>query len=275
MAILGSGSLGNSLILEAAGTRILVDAGLSARQIVNRLAALDIDADSLDGILLTHEHGDHTRGLDVFLRKRQIPVFTNALTREVLAHKIASPVQWRVFDAGGSFALEGLTVTAFPVQHDAADPVGFVIEKGEARVGIASDLGHVTPQVQRHLNGLNALFIESNYDQQMLQEDTKRPFSTKARISSRHGHLSNDQVSDLLAEVASERLTHVVVGHLSADCNCPKLVKRTLDKRLESVGHSHVEVFCASQQEIAGWFQFLDRVPVWAKTTGGLQGELF
>lgn len=273
--MLGSGSGGNAIVLEASGTRILVDAGLSAKQLVTRLALLDIEAESLDGILLTHEHGDHTRGLDVFLRKRQVPVFTNALTREALSHKMRSPVQWRVFGSDQPFALEGLKVTAFPVQHDAADPVGFVVEKGDARVGIASDLGHITPKVRDHLAELDALFIESNYDDEMLANDLKRPFSTKARISSRHGHLSNAQVCELLADIACERLKHIVVGHLSADCNCPDLVTRTLSEQLDSTGHPHVDISCASQNEVAGWFQIMDRVPVWSQTPNGLQGELF
>ena len=248
-SVLGSGSGGNSAVLCAGGTTVLIDAGLSARQLVLRLETCGIDADDLDAVILTHEHGDHTCGLDVFCRKRRLPIYGTAHTCELVREKMRSEVSWKVFDAGSDFRVGELAVQSFSVPHDAVDPVGFVLSSASASLGLLSDVGHVTGVAKDHLRDVDALFVEANYDEVMLQNDTRRPWATKQRISSRHGHLSNDQAADLIAEVATERLRRVFLGHLSSDCNCPEVAAAVVAEKLRKRGHTGVEVGCAKQRE--------------------------
>ena len=246
--ILGSGSSGNCALVRSGRSSVLIDAGLSAKRICDRLEALDVDPASLTGILLTHEHGDHVRGLDVFCRKRDVPVYCNALTRESLQHGLRHQKQWRIAQAGSKFAVGDIDVTTFSVIHDAVDPMGFVLADGESRLGVVSDIGHVTKLVRSQLAGVDMLFVEANYDLMMLQNDTKRPWSTKQRILSRHGHLSNEQTAELVACCASETMHRVVLGHLSQDCNAPDLARDTVARQLADRGFAAVEVHCAGAE---------------------------
>ena len=252
LAVLGSGSGGNAVVLEAPGTTILIDAGLSARQLCQRLRILDIDPDSLDGIILSHEHGDHTRGLEVFLRTRSVPVFANALTRECLEDRCGGRIEWRVFQRGQSFRVGAFTISPFALPHDAVDPVGFVCEAQGRQVGFATDFGHVTSLVRDRLCGVSALFVESNYDQDMLEADTKRPWSIKQRISSRHGHLSNTQTADLVGGLMEHGLETVVLGHLSRDCNCPELVEALMRAAAPT---GVLDVHVATQDQPTPWVE--------------------
>ena len=174
MAVLGSGSGGNATLVSVGNTHVLVDAGLSAKQLVLRMEALGVSPEQLDGILLTHEHSDHARGVDVLLRKRDIPVFANALTREALSHKMKSTVPWRVFRSGQDFELGSLSVQAFRIPHDAAEPVGFVLEGSGTRLSMVSDVGHVTHLMRENLRGSDGIYIEANYDPGLLEMDMKR-----------------------------------------------------------------------------------------------------
>jgi len=247
-SILGSGSAGNSAIIRTQDTCVMVDAGLSARQLDHRLEDIGMSADDLDAIVLTHEHGDHTRGLDVFLRNRQIPVFVNVRTKAVLADRTKSEIAWRLFESGASFEVGDLKIQTFYVPHDAVEPMGFVLRNGSGSLGVLSDIGHVTASVRSYLKGVDALFVEANYDEIMLQNDTKRPWSTKQRVASRHGHLSNDQTAELVGELAAEEnLSKVVLGHLSRDCNSAEAATNAICEKLASVGRPDVDVRCAEQ----------------------------
>ncbi|MEM9283228.1 MAG: MBL fold metallo-hydrolase [Verrucomicrobiota bacterium] len=248
-AVLGSGSSGNSAVVCEGDTKILIDAGLSARQLCVRLEALEIEADSLTGIVLTHEHGDHTRGIDVFCRKRPLSIYGTVHTCALVREEVTSPVSWYPFEAGTSFSIGSLSVESFSVPHDAVDPVGFVIENGNNRLGILSDVGHITRMIIERLRGVNTLFVEANYDEVMLQNDTKRPWSTKQRISNRHGHLSNDQTAELIAQIASPALSRVVLGHLSSDCNSPELAKDVIARKLSACGFDEVQIECAERKK--------------------------
>jgi phosphoribosyl 1,2-cyclic phosphodiesterase len=274
MAVLGSGSGGNAVVVTAGGTRLLLDAGLSAKQLCLRLEMVGVEPDSLDGILLSHEHGDHVRGLDVFLRKHRVPVFATALTREVVQDKLRGRVEWRVFQRGQVFPVGGMEVQAFAVPHDAVDPVGFVCSEGEVRFGVATDLGHITGLVREELKGVQGLFLESNYEQRLLDADTKRPWGTKQRIASRHGHLSNRQAAELVAHLAAHGLEQVVLGHLSGDCNCPKLACEVVREAAASL-----QVQVAAQDEPTGWVEVEHRPPAPAMPPtvlgAGGQGLLF
>lgn len=257
MAVLGSGSRGNAAVVVCGGTRLLIDAGLSARQLVTRLRAVGVEPESLDGILLTHEHGDHVGGLRVFLKQWRVPVFCTAMTGKVVRQGGVGGGMWKYFEAGQPFGVGDAGVTTFSTQHDAVDPVGFVIgHAGGRKVAVVSDVGHVTRNLTEALRGVDGLFVEANYDEALLEADVKRPWSIKQRISSRHGHLSNRQCADLLCEIAHAGMRRVVIGHLSTDCNTPELAVGTLRERLSGAGHGGVAVTCAGQDVPTGWMDF-------------------
>jgi phosphoribosyl 1,2-cyclic phosphodiesterase len=213
-----------------------------------------IDPKSLDGILLTHEHGDHVRGLKVFLKQYQVPVFTTAATARVVREAGIDGGSWKFFDAGQVFMIGGIAVETFAIQHDAVDPVGFVVGHENRRLGLLSDAGFVTRSMTDRLRGLDGLFVEANYDETLLEADTKRPWSIKQRISSRHGHLSNRQVTELIRDIAHPALGRVVLGHLSSDCNTPEIILTGLRACLDEMGHHHIGLHCAHQHEPSDWF---------------------
>lgn len=256
VAVLGSGSGGNAAVIEARDTTMLVDAGLSARQLGRRLEQIGVDPDSLDGILLTHEHRDHTCGLEVFLRRRSTPVFTTALTRETLGDRITDSVDWRIFQHGQVFNVGEVAVEAFALPHDAVDPVGFVCRSGNSCIGVATDFGFVTNLVRDRLKGVHALLVEANYDDKMLDADSKRPWSIKQRISSRHGHLSNLQTADLVEGLLDHGLKTVILGHLSSDCNCPDVAVSAIREIESAKGlERQLGVHVASQAEPTSWVE--------------------
>ena len=253
-SVLGSGSAGNATILECGSTRILIDAGLSAKQLCLRLSELGIDPTSLSAILLTHEHGDHVRGLKNFLKKNPTPIYATAETAHVVREQSIGEAVWKTFEAGQVFSIDHLAIESFSIQHDAVDPVGYVVANDNFRFGLLSDAGHVTSSVRLHLKNLSALFVEANYDEELLELDTKRPWTIKQRISSRHGHLSNVQVEDLIREIAHPELTQIVFGHLSSDCNCPKKVTSIFTRIIQELGHP-TALHCASQAKTTPWFE--------------------
>lgn len=259
--ILGSGSGGNSALVECGSTRLLIDAGLSAKQILLRLLALGVSPESLTGILLTHEHGDHVRGLKTLLGKHSLPVYATPATAQIVRETGVGGAIWRTFPSSSAFLIGDIHIRTFAVHHDAVDPVGFVIEYASRRLGFVSDVGHITRSMTTALRDLHVLFIEANYDEELLMLDTRRPWSTKQRISSNHGHLSNTQVENLLREISHTALRRVVLGHLSSDCNKPDLILSRLQACALSLGHS-ISFHCAAQHEPTGWLDCMADCPV-------------
>ena len=251
ITVLGSGSAGNCALVETETTRVLVDAGLSARQITQRLASVSRKITDIHGILLTHEHTDHIRALGVLCKANGCAVYANRLTAEAVAEnpdwngKVR--ISWRLFTTGQAFEIGDLLVEPFSVPHDAYDPVGFVIRNHTHSVGLVTDLGHATKLVVERLKATDAVVIESNHDLKLLQEDTARPWALKQRIMSRHGHLSNEAAATLAGELASDRLRHVLLAHLSRDCNRPELARDTVGLKLRQIGASHIAVTVTSQ----------------------------
>ncbi len=241
VTVLGSGSAGNSVVVTTPETRVLVDAGLSAKQLEARLGQLGMDPESFTAILLTHEHGDHTRGLDVFCRRRPIPVYCNRHTQRVVSESLKCAPPWRLIEAGQLFRIGSLEVDAFSVPHDAVDPMGFSFTWERARLAVLTDLGHPTTLVAEKARGAHTIVIEANYDDALLAADTKRPWATKQRIASRHGHLSNAQAADLIGQLRPHGLSRVILAHLSKDCNSPEAARRAL------AGHAGLEILCAGQ----------------------------
>jgi phosphoribosyl 1,2-cyclic phosphodiesterase len=251
-AVLGSGSSGNATLAQSSQATVLIDAGLSAKQLLAR--AEQLGSMNIDAILLTHEHGDHVRGLKTLLKQRDIPLYATSATAHVLRQSGIHGT-WHTFEAGQSFVIHDLVVQSFSILHDAVDPVGYVLRSGEKKLGIISDAGHITHSVTQHLQGMHGLYLEANYDDDLLAADTKRPWSIKQRISSRHGHLSNRQAAELLENISHGELRHVVLGHLSSDCNCRQIATRTMREVLAQKGLGEVEINCASQDEPCGWWR--------------------
>jgi phosphoribosyl 1,2-cyclic phosphodiesterase len=255
LTVLGSGSAGNAAVVRTRSCNLLIDSGLSARQIVGRLGAAGVDAAELDGILLTHEHIDHASGLEVFCKKYEVPIYCNAMTAEALQYRGGSSRKdWRIFATGAEFSLKDIIIETFPVPHDAVDPVGFILHHGNAAIGVLTDLGFATKLVRERVKIVHTLLIEANHDEKMLQEDVRRPWPVKQRIMSRHGHLSNDGAAAVVGELLDHRLQRVVLGHLSRDCNSPEVALRVLRSHLERLGARPLELFCASQREITECF---------------------
>jgi len=247
--VLGSGSSGNSAVVRGSATTILVDAGLSARTTLTRLAQAGIEPSEIGAILLTHEHGDHARGLPVLLRTLRCPVYATRLTAEELQRSDArnAEARWSLFASGAKFQIGSFEITAFSVPHDAADPVGFTIREDSTSLAVLTDLGHVNHSVAHHSSGVSCLFVEANHDEDLLHADAKRPFSVKQRILSPHGHLSNRAAAEFAARILSDTLSHVVLGHLSRDCNTPELAVTAVRSSLNG---ADVTVCCALQDAL-------------------------
>lgn len=227
--ILGSSSSGNCALLVAPGARILIDAGFSARRIKHSLALLGVDAADIDAVFLTHEHSDHCAGVAGLSRLERPVFFANHGTARAVQETCekANP-RWRVFETGAPFSFQGITVNAFSIPHDAADPVGytFTLENG-ATLAWVTDLGHVPRLVRERIKHADYLVLESNYDTNMLA-CSSRPPALKQRIKGRHGHLSNDLALEVLLTLENTRLKQVFLAHLSSECNTPELVDEAM-----------------------------------------------
>jgi phosphoribosyl 1,2-cyclic phosphodiesterase len=246
--ILGSGSNGNCAYLECGGTRLLIDAGFSARQIRERLAEIGRAPESLTGILLTHEHTDHTNGLGTLCSKLPVPIYCNRLTKEAVEMQFKTRFDFRIFSTGASFEVGEVGVETFSVPHDAYDPVGFMLRADRCQIGFLTDLGHATKLVVERVRRSNVLVLETNHDMKLLQDDLKRPWSVKQRIMSRHGHLCNEAAATVLEELVTADLRHVYLGHLSRDCNKPELARTAVTNRLNRAGATHVQVNSTAQE---------------------------
>jgi len=219
---LASGSKGNCLFLESGGVRLLIDAGLSLKEITARLTSSRIEPESIHAVLVSHEHIDHIRSVGSFSRRYNIPVLVSYATRKV-AERYLQKVELVEFETGYSFAFRDIMVDPFPLSHDCCDPVGFLIESREGRAGSATDLGIVTRLVREKLKGCRALNLESNHDPEMLLNGPY-PWNLKQRIKSRHGHLSNQESLELLHDLAHGGLDALVMAHLSETNNHPDKV---------------------------------------------------
>ncbi len=255
ITLLASSSSGNCSVLETPRTRMLIDGGISAKQIVTRLASAGFTPLEIDGVLITHEHVDHVQGLPVFLKSFPLPVYCNRLTAEVLQNgSLSKHPHWRIFETGAPFEIKDLTIQTFSVPHDAADPIGFVARNGSGKLGFLTDLGYATKLALERMRDAATLIIETNHDEKMLADDTKRPWSVKQRILSRHGHLSNHAAAELVASLGSPTLKRVILGHLSRHCNTPALALDTMRARLAAANIPQPELYCASPDAVSPRF---------------------
>jgi phosphoribosyl 1,2-cyclic phosphodiesterase len=228
-ASIGSGSQGNATLVEKNNTRLLIDCGFSFTQIQQRLGRLERCAGDLTAILVTHEHGDHIRGVAMLARKYRIPVWMTPGTATQVDVSGISKLQ--LFNCHEPFIINDIEVNPYPVPHDAREPCQYVFTDGNSRFGLLTDAGSSTRHIIESLSGCDALMLECNHDSEMLARSTY-PQQLKARISGRYGHLSNQQSMDLLSSLDCSRFQHIVAAHLSEKNNTPYLAREALGKAL-------------------------------------------
>ena len=224
---LQSGSNGNSIYVEAAGVRLLFDAGISGVQAQQRLAQHGRDIREVDALLISHDHSDHVRAAGVYQRKFGLPIYLTAKTQAALWCSLGRVHDVRPFVSGETLEFNGVKVHTIPTAHDAADGVGFVIEHDGRRLAVLTDLGHPFPGLADILASVDAAYLECNYDPEMLESGPYPPY-LKARIRGEHGHLSNDEAGALLKECGRNRPRWVAAAHLSEQNNEPELALSAL-----------------------------------------------
>lgn len=254
--VLASGSSGNAALLATENTRILVDAGLSMRELGRRMALVGEDLEKIDAILVTHEHSDHIAGVAVLARrlKQPKPFFLTRLTGPAIDWEHSVPIL-EPFQAGASFRIGDIEVQSFSVPHDAIDPVGFTFRAHGVKIGLANDLGYIPESVKYHLRDCDLLMIEANHDVEMLKVGPY-PWSVKQRVMSRVGHLSNTVTCDFLADELDSRTEHVVLGHLSEANNHPEIVRALANEALDRRGFFAPRISVAEQSRPSEVFQF-------------------
>jgi phosphoribosyl 1,2-cyclic phosphodiesterase len=246
-ASLGSGSRGNATLVESGATLVMVDCGFSCRETERRLARLGCSARDLNALLVTHEHGDHVRGVAALARKYALPVWLTRGTWHMLRDRDLPDV--RHCDGHGAFAIDDLQVAPFTVPHDAREPCQYVFGDGVHRLGVITDTGRMTPHILACLNRCDALLLECNHDAQLLACGPY-PATLKARVGGPLGHLSNAQAGKLLAQLDTTRLQHLVAAHLSDRNNRPELARAALANALDCAPHW---VGIAGQDDGLGW----------------------
>lgn len=241
VSVLGSGSRGNSILVTGGGTRVLVDAGFSARALEGRLGVVGFLPEEIDAIVVTHDHGDHTRGAGVFARRHGTPVFLTDPTREACGTIFRGDEELRSYRAGFPFLIGSIRVDPFLTAHDARDPVAVALTHVETgfKVGVATDLGRPTSQVRHALAESDVLVLEANHDPGLLHQGPY-PVSVRSRIASSHGHLSNEAAAQLAVELLHRRLSAVILAHLSAECNRAALAETVVGAALRTAGYRGV-----------------------------------
>jgi phosphoribosyl 1,2-cyclic phosphodiesterase len=226
-SVLSSGSKANATYIEGASTHILIDCGLSMRRIEERLGTIGVDAAALEAILITHEHSDHILGVERLSKRHRLPVYCNKAT----SHFLKGAYALEIFETGSQFSVGEFEIAPVSIVHDAADPVAFIVKGQGISFAQATDTGRVTPLLREALTGCHSMVLESNHDRDMLWS-CSYPWELKQRISSSHGHLSNDVSAELLTDLLHDGLNHVVLGHLSENSNTPEKALKSAQRSL-------------------------------------------
>jgi len=254
VVVLGSGSAGNSLVVESGGRRILIDAGFSCREIERRCKLVGVAPESLEALVLTHEHGDHARGADRLARRFGLRVFATPGTLRSLSWSESASGMLRPVASGWPYEVGGFSLESFAVAHDAEEPVGLVVQdEAGSRLGLVADLGTWSRLAAARLKDLGILILETNHDLDMLRTGPY-PWSLKQRVASRHGHLSNRQAVDCLPDIVGDDLRWLVLYHLSRTNNLPALAAATLGEAVDRAGSS-ARLAVAAQSQPSSWLE--------------------
>ena len=231
LATLASGSSGNAILVGDGEENFLVDCGISAQKVLHSLSLLNIPAGQIHGIVITHEHIDHIRGVGALARRLKIPIFATAGLWEELSKGVGKLAPGQKVEVAGTFACAGLQVKMFATSHDSRESYGLRIERsGEGKspvIGIATDSGTITEEMHRNLAGCDALVVEANHDKERLWQGSY-PWYLKKRIASEVGHLENSQLAEGLIQWIGENTQRVVLAHLSEENNTPELALATV-----------------------------------------------
>lgn len=230
-----SGSSGNSTLVSNGNTNILVDAGVSCAKICNSLKDIGISPEEIDGIVITHEHIDHIRGVDVLARKFHIPVYASEGTLSKMELSRVEDKYIRPVKSGESFEIRDIGIYPFKIPHDAAQPLGYTMCLDDKRFSVATDIGHLSESLVKSLCKSDTVLLESNHDVKMLNEGAY-PYYLKKRILSDFGHLPNDKAAWMATQLAKWGTTKIILGHLSKENNLPSLAYETSKNMLESNG---------------------------------------
>jgi len=240
LAVLASGSKGNSALVASARTRILVDTGLSGRETFKRLRAVGEEPASIAAILISHEHSDHICGLAILAKKLNIPVYMTEATFHACARQMRdqqgqkwSCARLETFASGSSFDIGDISVTPFTIPHDAADPVAFTFRAEGVKIAVVTDLGYMPASVKQHIRGCDVLMLESNHDLEMLRVGPY-PWSVKQRVLSRVGHLSNEALAEFFSSDYDGSAAFVVLAHLSEQNNHPEIARVAAERALST-----------------------------------------
>lgn len=255
---LASGSAGNACLVEHGGAVLLVDCGISCRQIRNRAKAVGFDLSGLAAVLITHSHNDHVEGLRVLQKRFGVPVFANLMTAESVVRLTETPEEaFTCFENGQEFEIAGFSVSPFSIPHDTSDPVGYLIRAAGVTYFHGTDIGTPLDSVGLKLAAADLVTLESNHDPVLLKT-SDRAESLKQRIAGPRGHLSNDEAADLVRRFASPRLRCLALAHLSRECNAPHLAENAMREALRDLRRTDVELAILEQDvpgrvmEIAG-----------------------
>lgn len=257
-APLFSGSSGNAIYVGTDRTNLLIDAGVSGSRVLDELKTVGVNPSDLDGILVTHEHSDHIKGVGVLARKLRVPIYATEGTWAGMEAKLGkiSLNQQAIIQTESPFYIGDLDITAFPTPHDALEPCGFAFSNGCARFAIATDIGYAREGWMKYILGADAVLLEANYDPDMLTAGSY-PFELKKRILSRKGHLSNDDAGAVAAKLVQSGVKQIILGHLSKENNFPELALRTVKLILRQNGidpESDLDLRVALRDETTGLF---------------------
>lgn len=245
---LASGSKGNCIYLGSRKTKILIDAGISAKQLESRLGEIGVKLSEIDAILVSHEHMDHIAALKVLSSgKNSCKVFCNSETAKGIYENLNVISDFKIFTTDEPFCYQDLEITPFSILHDTLDPVGFAIKVDGLKLGFCTDLGYVTTHVVQNLKDCDYLYIESNHQPAMVHA-SNRSFTYKQRVLSRQGHLSNEESCFLLREIMGPKLKQIYIAHLSQECNSPTLAKEMMERDIDG---KDIKIMVAYQDKVS------------------------
>jgi len=251
---LASGSSGNSIYLGTEKAKVLFDVGISFKSLKERLSEIEVSIDEIDAVVISHEHTDHMKAVEMIAKKTSIPVFCNSDTAKMICQTMQVRPKLKIFSTGEDFTFGDMEIHPFSIQHDTVDPVAFTITFNDIKIGVCTDLGFVTKLVKHHLLDCDFIYIEANHDEDLVHM-CPRPMVYKQRVLSRQGHLSNKACAELLVSVFNPKLKHVFLAHLSSECNRHDLALNTVKEALEKE-NKQVEISIAYADKVSLFIHF-------------------